>query len=81
MLFADTATTATAITELLLFAVVAAIVTTAIDNLFKQFVPRTHYFFSAGKDKKIKMWDADKFQLITTIKAHHSEVWQLGFRV
>jgi U3 small nucleolar RNA-associated protein 12 len=43
-----------------------------------KFVPRTHYFFSAGKDKKIKMWDADKFQLITTIKAHHSEVWCLA---
>lgn len=32
-----------------------------------QFVPKTHYFFSCGKDGKIKQWDGDKFQKIVTI--------------
>lgn len=25
-----------------------------------QFVPDTHYFFTAGKDWKVKYWDGDK---------------------
>lgn len=25
-----------------------------------KFVPKTHYFFTSSKDKKIKYWDADK---------------------
>lgn len=32
------------------------------------FVPGTHYFFSSGKDGKIKQWDADIFQKITTLQ-------------
>ena len=36
--------------------------------MFLQFVPKTHLFFTAGKDKKIKQWDADKFQLIQTLE-------------
>ena len=44
------------------------------DNVMAvKFVPRTHYFFSAGKDKLIKMWDADKFVQITTIRAHYAD--------
>lgn len=32
------------------------------------FVPGTHYFFSSGKDGRIKQWDADIFQKITTLQ-------------
>ena len=38
------------------------------------FVPGTHYFFSASKDKMIKYWDGDKFEQILTIPGHHGEV-------
>lgn len=30
---------------------------------------------SAGKDKVIKYWDADKFEHLLTLEGHHSEVW------
>ena len=40
-----------------------------------QFVRETHYFFSTGKDKLIKYWDADRFEQILTLRAHHAEVW------
>lgn len=36
--------------------------------MFLQFVPKTHLFFTAGKDKKIKQWDADKFEHIQTLE-------------
>lgn len=36
--------------------------------MFLQFVPKTHLFFTAGKDKKIKEWDADKFEHIQTLE-------------
>ncbi|XP_046849685.1 WD repeat-containing protein 3-like [Xenia sp. Carnegie-2017] len=39
-----------------------------------QFVPKTHYFFSASKDKTIKYWDADRF----LHEGHHSEIWSLA---
>lgn len=39
--------------------------------MFLQFLPKTHLFFTAGKDKKIKQWDADKFEHIQTL-----EVWR-----
>lgn len=32
-----------------------------------QFVGKTHYFFSVGKDGKLKEWDADKFERIITL--------------
>jgi len=32
-----------------------------------KFVPNTHLFFSAGKDGKIKQWDADKFERIQVL--------------
>lgn len=40
-----------------------------------QFVRNTHYMFSAGKDRLIKYWDADKFELLLTLEGHHAEVW------
>lgn len=33
-----------------------------------QFVPKTHYFFTCGKDGKIKQWDADNFEKIITLQ-------------
>lgn len=40
--------------------------------MFLQFVPKTHLFFTAGKDKKIKQWDADKFEHIQTLEVSFS---------
>jgi len=37
-----------------------------------------HHFFSAGKDRVIKYWDADKFEQIQRIHGHHGEVWALA---
>lgn len=33
-----------------------------------QFVPRTHYFFTCGKDGKVKEWDGDSFNKIITLQ-------------
>ena len=33
-----------------------------------QFVPDTHMFFTGGKDKKIKQWDGDNFELVQTLE-------------
>lgn len=33
-----------------------------------RFVPKSHLFFTAGKDRKIKQWDADKFEHIQTLE-------------
>ena len=38
------------------------------------FVRETHYFFSCGKDKMVKYWDADRFEQILSLPAHHAEV-------
>ena len=35
-------------------------------------------FFTAGKDGKVKQWDADNFQRILTLDGHHGEVWDLA---
>lgn len=40
--------------------------------MFLQFVPKTHLFFTAGKDKKVKQWDADKFEHIQTLEVSFS---------
>ena len=42
-----------------------------------KFVYRTHYIFSVGKDRTVKYWDADKFELLLTLEGHHAEVWCL----
>lgn len=39
-----------------------------------RWVPRTHYFFTAGKDKVIKYWDGDKFQHIMSLPGHQAEI-------
>jgi len=46
-----------------------------------QFVPNTHYFFSSGKDKLVKHWDGDKFELIQKLGepvTHFGVVWSLA---
>ncbi|OJJ47928.1 hypothetical protein ASPZODRAFT_15373 [Penicilliopsis zonata CBS 506.65] len=37
-----------------------------------------HNFFSASKDRVIKYWDGDKFELIQKLEAHHGEIWCLA---
>lgn len=46
--------------------------------MYLQFVAKSHLFFTAGKDNKIKQWDADKFEHIQTLEGHHQEVWCLA---
>ena len=36
--------------------------------MYLKFVPKSHLFFTAGKDRKIKQWDADKFEHIQTLE-------------
>lgn len=43
-----------------------------------KFVKNTHYMFSVGKDRLIKYWDADKFELLLTLEGHHAEIWCLS---
>lgn len=43
-----------------------------------QFVRNTHYMFSVGKDRIVKYWDADKFELLLTLEGHHADVWCLA---
>lgn len=43
------------------------------------FIPKTHLFFTCGKDGAVKQWDADTFNHITSLKpAHHGEVWSIA---
>lgn len=59
-----------------------------------QFVPKTHYFFTCGKDGKVKQWDGDSYDKIITLqvslfifgdsgskillKGHAGEAWALA---
>ncbi|OAP60348.1 hypothetical protein AYL99_05350 [Fonsecaea erecta] len=48
-----------------------------------KFVPNNdegngHHFFSAGKDKIIKYYDADKFEQIQKLEGHHGEIWAMA---
>lgn len=36
--------------------------------MYLKFVPKSHLFFTAGKDRKIKQWDADKFEHVQTLE-------------
>jgi len=42
-----------------------------------KFQPKTHYFFSGGKDGVLKYWDADRFEQILTLPGHVSGIWGL----
>ncbi|KAL9060176.1 MAG: hypothetical protein Q9162_000790 [Coniocarpon cinnabarinum] len=37
-----------------------------------------HTLFSASKDGTLKTWDADKFQHLQKLSAHHGEIWALA---
>ena len=43
-----------------------------------RFVPRTHHFFTCGKDGLVKQWDADSHQRIQTLEGHCKEVLALA---
>jgi U3 small nucleolar RNA-associated protein 12 len=43
-----------------------------------KFVPKSHLFWSAGKDGKIRQWDADCFVKIQTLNGHSAEIWSLA---
>ncbi|KAE8953668.1 hypothetical protein PR003_g33874 [Phytophthora rubi] len=44
-----------------------------------KFVRKTHYFFTASKDKSICYWDGDHFERILKIdRQHFGEVWGLA---
>ena len=36
------------------------------------------FMFSVRKDRLVKYWDADKFELLLTLEGHHAEVWCLA---
>ena len=38
---------------------------------------RGHQFFSASKDRVIKYFDGDKFEMIQKLEGHHGEIWAL----
>lgn len=38
------------------------------------FVHNTHYIFTAGKDKMLKYWDADRWELLLEMSGHMGEV-------
>lgn len=40
-----------------------------------QFVPNTHYVFSVGKDRMVKYWDMDRWELLLELPGHYAEVW------
>lgn len=43
-----------------------------------RFVPKTHYFFTCGKDGVLHQWDADNFERILTLRGHFGEAWDLA---
>ncbi|WVQ82103.1 hypothetical protein IAT38_004231 [Cryptococcus sp. DSM 104549] len=38
----------------------------------------SHYFWTVGKDRMVKYWDGDKFELIQKLDGHHGEIWALA---
>ena len=38
------------------------------------FVPNTHYVFTVGKDRLVKYWDMDRWELLLELPGHHAEV-------
>nr|XP_019010617.1 U3 small nucleolar RNA-associated protein 12 [Kwoniella pini CBS 10737]OCF49398.1 U3 small nucleolar RNA-associated protein 12 [Kwoniella pini CBS 10737] len=38
----------------------------------------SHNFWSVGKDRMVKYWDGDKFELIQKLEGHHGEIWALA---
>ena len=42
-----------------------------------KFVRNTHYFFSSSKDKAIRYWDGDSFDLILEFTDFFADIWSL----
>ena len=42
-----------------------------------KFLPKSHLFWTAGKDGKLKQWDADKFERIQVLSGHTAEIHAL----
>jgi U3 small nucleolar RNA-associated protein 12 len=42
------------------------------------FEKNSHYFWSVGKDRVLKYWDGDKFELIQKLEGHQGEIWALA---
>ncbi|KDQ20509.1 hypothetical protein BOTBODRAFT_50600 [Botryobasidium botryosum FD-172 SS1] len=38
----------------------------------------SHYFWTVGKDRMVKYWDGDKFEMIQRLDGHHGEIWALA---
>ncbi|KIR53961.1 U3 small nucleolar RNA-associated protein 12 [Cryptococcus gattii Ru294] len=38
----------------------------------------SHNFWTVGKDRMVKYWDGDKFELIQKLSGHHGEIWALS---
>jgi len=43
-----------------------------------RFLPGTHYLASAGRDRELKLWDCDTYELITSLRGHGSEILALA---
>lgn len=43
-----------------------------------RFVRQTHYLVSCSKDRSVKLWDCDSYELITVLGTHAGEVWGLA---
>ena len=43
-----------------------------------KFVQDTHYIFSASRDKTVKYWDGDTYELIMVFKENIGEIWSLA---
>ncbi|KAH0638881.1 hypothetical protein KY290_036189 [Solanum tuberosum] len=58
------------------------LVTSSVDKsvMGVKFVHNTHYFFTVGKDRLVKYWHPDKFELLLTLEGQHAEVWCLTNR-
>lgn len=46
-----------------------------------QFVPKTHYFFTCGKDGKVKQWDGDTYDKIITLQVLFYNLYLLALHI
>jgi U3 small nucleolar RNA-associated protein 12 len=43
-----------------------------------KFLPGTHYLATAGRDRELKLWDCDSYELITSLQGHQTEILALA---
>lgn len=46
-----------------------------------KFIPKTHHFWSCGKDGKVKQWDADSFVQIQSLPSHLGQAYNLAVSI